>query len=150
MGHSIFPTGTTKFDPTKTWSGYTLFNAKDEGAILIDMNGKVVHEWKDLQGFPNKMIKGGKVFGSLRCREATSSYQDYADLTEVNWEGKVLWSFNQNEKVNDPDFGETWVARLHHDYQFTGNPVGYYVPNQETSDDFEKVLFADCKIKLNT
>ena len=140
MGHSIFPTGTTKFDPTKTWSGYTLFNAKDEGAILIDMNGKVVHEWKDLQGFPNKMIKGGKVFGSLRCREATSSYQDYADLTEVNWEGKVLWSFNQNEKVNDPNFGETWVARLHHDYQFTGNPVGYYVPNQETSDDFEKVL----------
>ena len=60
MGHSIFPTGTTKFDPTKTWSGYTLFNAKDEGAILIDMNGKVVHEWKDLQGFPNKMIKGGQ------------------------------------------------------------------------------------------
>lgn len=35
MGHSIFPTGTTKFDPTKTWSGYTLFNAKDEVPFLL-------------------------------------------------------------------------------------------------------------------
>ena len=49
MGQSIFPTGVTNFKPNKTWSGYTLFNAKNEGTILIDMNGKIVHEWKDLQ-----------------------------------------------------------------------------------------------------
>ena len=42
MGHSIFPTGTTKFDPTKTWSGYTLFNAKDEGkkALIERMDSR--------------------------------------------------------------------------------------------------------------
>lgn len=140
MGHLIFPTGTTKFLPEKTWSGYTLFNARNEGAILIDMNGQVVHEWKDLQGFPNKMIKGGKVFGSLRCRDTTESYQDYADLTEIDWNGNILWSFDHNQKVNDKDTGDTWVARQHHDYQFEGNPVGYYDPTQETNDNFQKIL----------
>ena len=75
MGQSIFPTGVTNFKPSKTWSGYTLFNAKNEGTILIDMNGKIVHEWKDLQGFPTKMIKGGQVFGSLRCRKSSDAYQ---------------------------------------------------------------------------
>ena len=34
----------------------------------------------------------------------------------------------------------TWVARVHHDYQLEGNPVGYFVPGQETKDDFKKVL----------
>ena len=140
MGQSIFPTGVTNFKPSKTWSGYTLFNAKNEGTILIDMNGKIVHEWKDLQGFPNKMIKGGQVFGSLRCRKSSDAYQDYADLTEIDWDGNIRWSFTHNEEVIDQGIGKTWVARVHHDYQLDGNPVGYFVPGQETKDDFKQVL----------
>lgn len=140
MGRSVYPTGTVRFDPSKTWSGYTLFNGKGEGTLLIDMNGKVVHEWKNFQGFPNKMIRGGKVFGSLNARDRYAAYQDKSDVTEVDWNGNQLWSFSHNQEVNDEDTGKTWVAREHHDYQIEGNPVGYYVPGQETTDNFQKVL----------
>ena len=65
MGHpTIYPTGVTVYDPTKAWSGYTIFPAADLGALLIDMNGKEVQLWKDLQGFPNKLLPHGQVFGS--------------------------------------------------------------------------------------
>lgn len=140
MGISVYPTGTVRYNPDKTWSGYTLFNASDVGAVLIDMSGKVVHEWKDFQGFPNKMVPGGKIFGSLRCRDRYAAYQDYADLTEVDFDGKTIWSFNHNQEVTDEDVGKGWVARQHHDYQIEGNPVGYYVPGQESKDNFNKVL----------
>ncbi|MDF7669473.1 aryl-sulfate sulfotransferase [Lactobacillus sp. ESL0703] len=140
MGRNVFPTGTVMFDPEKTWNGYTLFNAGGIGAVLIDMSGKVVHQWRGLQGFPNKMIPGGKIFGSLRCRDRLDAYQDYADVSEVDWNGNVIWSFNHNQEVTDHDCGKTWVARQHHDYQIEGNPVGYFVPGQTAKDDFNKVL----------
>ena len=65
MGHpTIYPTGVTLYDPAKAWSGYTIFPAADLGALLIDMNGKEVQLWKGLQGFPNKLLPDGQVFGS--------------------------------------------------------------------------------------
>ena len=59
MGHpTIYPTGATIYSPTKAWSGYTIFQAPDLGALLIDMNGREVHLWKGLRGFPNKIFPG--------------------------------------------------------------------------------------------
>ena len=40
---SVYPTGTTIYQPDKTWSGFTLLDAADgDGAVLIDMNGNIV------------------------------------------------------------------------------------------------------------
>ena len=58
---TVFPTGTTLYDPSKCDSGYTLFMGRQIGAILINMNGKVVRQWKDFMGMPCKMIKGGHI-----------------------------------------------------------------------------------------
>lgn len=58
MGHStIYPTGATVYNPNKAWSGYTVFQAGEEGVVLIDMNGKEVHLWKGLLGFPAKIFQ---------------------------------------------------------------------------------------------
>ena len=46
---SVFPTGTTIYDPEKCWNGYTLMPIKKVGAVLIDMNGNVVKVWKNLK-----------------------------------------------------------------------------------------------------
>ena len=46
---SVFPTGTTIYNPEKCWNGYTLMPISGVGAVLIDMNGKVVKVWKDFQ-----------------------------------------------------------------------------------------------------
>lgn len=84
---TIFPTGTTIYNPEKAYNGYTLMPIKEVGAVLIDMNGKVVKVWKDLQGFPNKLLPGGYVMGSLGIRDSAFSYQDQTDLSQIDWDG---------------------------------------------------------------
>ena len=132
MGHPhIYPTGTTLYVPEKCFNGYTLFQAKELGALLIDMNGREVKLWKDLQGFPNKLLPGGQVFGHSGERAKAFGSQDDFDLLQVDWEGNVVWKFDQLEYIQDGDEDARWMARQHHDYQREGNPVGYYVPGME-------------------
>ena len=91
---SVFPTGTTIYDPEKCWNGYTLMPIKKIGAVLIDMNGNVVRVWKIFHGFPNKLLPGGYVIGSLGLRDADYSYQDQTDVTQLDWDGNVVCKWN--------------------------------------------------------
>jgi hypothetical protein len=136
MPATVYPTGTVHYDPSKAWSGYTLFgsslhNPNGRGAVLIDMNGNVVNRWKGLDGMPNKMLPGGRVLGSSGVRSPKYGYQDMLDVVQVDWDGNVEWKFDRFERVKDPRRQPRWMARQHHDYQREGNPVGYYVPGAE-------------------
>ena len=132
MGHpKVYPTGATLYNPEKCFNGYTLFQARELGAMLIDMNGREVKLWKNLAGFPNKLLPGGQVFGHTGERAKAYGYQDQLDLVQVDWEGNIVWKFDRWEKHQDGDEPERWMARQHHDYQREGNPVGYYVPGME-------------------
>lgn len=137
---SIYPTGTTIFKPDKCWNGYTLFEAPGRGAMLIDMNGRVVRHWKDLQGFPVKILPGGSVIGTRGERDVRQSYQDRIDLVQCDWDGNIEWVLNRNELINDPGIEEQWMLRQHHDFQREGNPVGYYVPGMEMKKTGGKTL----------
>ena len=128
---SIYPTGTTIYDPSQCWNGYTVFQAKELGALLIDMNGSEVKLWKGLHGLPNKMLPGGYVLGASGERNTLYGMQDFLDLVQVDWDGKVTWRFNKYEYIEDPGEEPQWMARHHHDFQREGNPVGYYVPGME-------------------
>jgi hypothetical protein len=128
---SVHPTGTTIYNPEKCWSGYTIYPARELGAVLVNMNGKEVKLWKGLHGFPHKMLPGGYVFGHLGERNNAFGMQDQTDLVQVDWEGKIVWKFDQYEYIEDPGEEPQWMARQHHDFQREGNPVGYYVPDME-------------------
>lgn len=125
---TIHPTGVTLYDPKKCWSGYTLYQSLGRGALLIDMNGKEVKFWENFHGFPNKMLPGGFLFGSTGERNPRFSVQDMRDLVQIDWDGNIVWKFNQYEYIEDPGEEPQWMARLHHDYIREGNPVGYYAP----------------------
>jgi Arylsulfotransferase (ASST) len=132
MGHpTVYPTGVTIYDPERSWSGYTIFQAAGVGALLIDMNGREVQLWKGLQGFPNKLLPGGQVFGSTGERNPAYGVQDQIDLVQVDWDGKIVWRFDRLERIEDPGEAPRWLARQHHDFQRQGNPVGYYAPGQD-------------------
>ncbi len=137
---SVFPTGTTIYDPGKCFNGYTLLPLKGIGAVLIDMNGAVVKVWKNFQGFPNKLLPGGYCMGSLGVRDSAYSYQDQTDLTQIDWDGNIVWTFDRKEFIEDEGHDPQWMARQHHDYQREGNPVGYYVPGMECKVDSGKTL----------
>src|SRR5690554_2324890 len=112
MGHpTIYPTGVTLYNPEKAWSGYTLLQAADLGALLIDPRGQEVKLWRGLQGFPNKLLPGGQVFGSTGQRNPRYGFQDQLDLVQVDWDGHIIWKYDQNELVHDPDDTPRQVAR---------------------------------------
>jgi len=71
---SIYPTGTTIYKPEKCWNGYTIFPAvENQGAVLIDMNGRVVKHWEEILGepIPNRILPGGYIVGSTARRETS-------------------------------------------------------------------------------
>ena len=157
MGNpTIHPTGVTIYLPDQCFNGYTVFQAHEHGAVLMDMNGGVVNFWDKLQGFPNKLLPGGYMMGSLGERPVPYGHQDQVNLVQVDWEGHIVWQFDHLEYIQDPGLAPQWMARQHHDYQREGNPVGFYVPGMDAKTDSGHTLLlchhnvTDPRISLET
>jgi len=163
MPPSIYPTGTTIYDPEKCWNGYTLYPTTTVPSgpidtVLVDMNGNTVNLWKRLGSLPNKMLPGGYVMGSKGRvinnipaeYRAGSLIMDMHDLVQVDWDGNVVWEFNQYEQVKVPGKKPVWTSRWHHDFEREGNPVGYYTPGMNPLVDKGKSLLLCHKNLTNT
>jgi hypothetical protein len=79
---SIFPTGTTRYDPGKAYNSFILFSGADDETYLIDMNGKVVHRW-GYGGFPAGMLDP-KLTGGKRGHVVLQLAQTAGVATGVN------------------------------------------------------------------
>ena len=142
--------------------GYTLYSVPSPDALpgqhatLIDMNGEIVHEWS-IVGMPAKMLPGGSLLGSKRCRQGQArregpspeaqspeeqpqpgrgGRQDTIEFIQEGWDGQEEWSFTNW----DDDGTGIMMSRQHHDFQREGNPVGYYAPGQEFVDQGETLI----------
>ena len=126
---SVFPTGTTIYDPSKAWNGYTVLSALGtQAALVIDMNGNVVKRWDGINssaGGPVRILPGGVVVGAAG---ANPPRQESLELVERDFEGKVLWRFDHNEQIETRDGEKVWSMRQHHDWQREDFPAGYYSP----------------------
>jgi len=131
---SVFPTGTTIYDPGRAWNGYTVLSPLGtQAAIVIDMNGRVVKQWDGYNssaGGPARVLPGGVVVGAAG---ANPPRQESLELVQRDFDGKVLWRFDHNEQIQTRD-GQTkevktiWSLRQHHDWQRDDFPAGYYSP----------------------
>ena len=80
MGHpTIYPTGVTVYNPEKCWNGFTIFQALEVGAVLMNMNGRENKVWKGVHGFPNKIFPGGYLMTSRGSRDGRYGVQDGLD-----------------------------------------------------------------------
>ena len=128
---TVYPTGTTIFQPDKTWSGYTIFGLPEQqGVVLIDMNGNEVKRWADLEGGPARLFPGGNVMGSSTQRRP---HAETIALVQWDWDGNEVWRFDKTEEVQTEDGETVWAARNHHDWQREGSPAGYFSPGSEPS-----------------
>lgn len=137
---TVYPTGTTIYRPDKCQSGYTVYatETEGEGSVLIDMNGNVVKQWKNMSNLdhPVKILQGGYIMGSTREKvEHVGREWKHplsTDLSIMDWNGKIVWSFPK--------------AGMHHDFQLPGNPVGYWVPGMPMTFKTDKVLILSHKM----
>src|SRR5512138_1641592 len=126
---SVYPTGTTIYDPDRAWSGYTVLSPLQTQAVLvIDMNGTVVKRWDGFNnsaGGPARVLPGGFVVSASGARPP---HQESTDLIERDFDGKEIWRFSHGEQIKTGDGSNVWSARQHHDWQRDDFPAGYYSP----------------------
>ncbi len=151
MPATIYPTGTTIYDPEKSWNGFTVFQAHEMGATVIDMNGTVINQWRGITAefSPKRILPGGYLMGNTGVRNPKYGFQDAVDLVQVDWDGNIVWKFNHYERIRDASKKPTWMARQHHDYQREGNPVGYYAPGMDPMVDGGNTLILCHKNLIN-
>jgi hypothetical protein len=133
---SIYPTGTTIYDPSRAWNGYTVLSALGTQAVLvIDMNGAIVKRWEDYNnsaGGPARVLPGGVVIAAAGARPP---YQESVELIQRDFDGNVQWRFSRNESITTRDGSTIWSARQHHDWQRDSFPAGYYSPESTPAVD---------------
>jgi len=97
MPYSVFPTGTTIYEPEKAYNCYVLHEGRDGRSYLIDMNGNTVHSWP-YTGFPVEMIdpeiNQGRL-GDIFCQKEPEIFSN-ENLLIVNWDANIVWQWGQN------------------------------------------------------
>jgi len=140
---TVYPTGTTIYKPEKCQNGYTVYatETEGEGTVLIDMNGNVVKQWKEMSNLdhPVKILKGGYIMGATREKPEHIGrlwmHPQSTDLSIMDWNGKIVWTLPK--------------AGMHHDFQLPGNPVGYWIPGMPLELKTDKVLILAHKMVTN-
>jgi hypothetical protein len=133
---TVFPTGTTIYDPDRAWKGYTVLSPLATPAVLvIDMNGTVVKRWDGFNnsaGGPARVLPGGFV---VAASGAHPPHQESLELIQRDFDGNVVWRFSRNEEIKTREGTTTWSARQHHDWQRDSFPAGYYSPQSTPAVD---------------
>ena len=115
---TVYPTGTTIYDPARAWNGYTVLSPLGTQAVLvIDMNGNVVKRWEGFNnsaGGPARVLPGGVVIAASGARPP---HQESLELVQRDFEGKVMWRFSRGEEIKTREGATVWSARQHHDWQ---------------------------------
>jgi hypothetical protein len=126
-GPSVYPTGTTRYDPAKAFNSFILFTAGDNVAHLIDMNGASVHEWKDAGVFSTLIDPAltagsrGHVFVTLATVDGSGTdlvpgvtrTRVSKTIGELDWDGKTVWQFGEKAPGG--------LAQQHHDWARLSN-----------------------------
>ncbi|HYP80357.1 MAG TPA: aryl-sulfate sulfotransferase [Steroidobacteraceae bacterium] len=127
---SVYPTGTTLYQPDKTWNGYTVLSLlREPGVVVIDMNGRVVKQWEGFDnsaGGPARILPGGDIIAAAGAR---TGHQESLRLVQKDFSGAERWSLQGEEDVTMQDGTKVRSLRQHHDWQRADFPAGYYSPS---------------------
>ena len=129
---TVYPTGTTIYDPERAWNGFTVLSPLGTPAVLvIDMNGTVVKRWEGFNnsaGGPARVLPGGHV---IAANGARPPHQEALELVQRDFDGNVVWRFDRGEQIALAGGKTAWSARQHHDWQRDDFPAGYYSPESQ-------------------
>jgi outer membrane protein assembly factor BamB len=125
---TVYPTGTTIYQPDKAWNGFTVLSPLGTPAVIVlDMNGRVVKRWDGfdlVSGGPARVLPGGVV---VAPQGNAMPHLESLALVAEDFAGKELWRFGHGEPIERGGKRE-WSGRQHHDWQLSNFPAGYYSP----------------------
>jgi len=125
--------GVTVFEPAKCSHGYTLcYSYTAESAQLVDMEGRVVHQWRydqDILWHFAEMLPNGHLLVIPNTGEYSSKISKQM-LLELDWDSNVIWtcSANAHHDAQRLDNGNTLVAchgRAHYNHLLPGRNMLY-------------------------
>ena len=130
---SVFPHGTTIYNPEKCWNGYTIVPLINDGVLLFDINGNEVRRW-NMQAMPPKLPAGRLRHGAMPA----TRHPDYGMQDGVNLHGDRLRrqhrvrSSTASKSIDDPGRDHRLdgapAPRLS---SARATPSGYYVPGMD-------------------
>lgn len=100
--------GLIHYNPQLACRGYTLFSADTDKALLMDMEGRFVHQWQCALGISNpELLPNGNLICLAEPSEDVKGQRGLngqaAAIFELDWQSNIVWRYD------DP-----WI---HHDYQ---------------------------------
>jgi hypothetical protein len=146
---SVYPTGTTIYDPKLAYGSFVAFGAPDHKTHVIDMDGHEVHRW-DYAGFPSEILDPsvtGGAKGHVLVQLATDERPGAGvvpnmpaefrnrTIAELDWSGKKVWQWGEQA----PD----GAAHQHHDWYRLANGDTLVLANTMTpvaGFSFPKIL----------
>ncbi len=140
FGRSVtdWPTGLTLYDEAKCWKGYTLFCPLASPSVyLMDMTGEVVHMWLVGMGPKKRKTAHAKHVG------AGHILYDSDWLTEMDWQGEVVWRYRPQGTPEDPHGGAGSIVwdpgskprTSHHDFQRLPNGNTLILATESVRDE---------------
>ncbi len=97
-------TGLTEHDKARATEGYTLFTPMiDNITHLIDMDGKVVHEWT-LPAGPGAyayLLPNGNLLAAAKTEDGPKLPARGGHLVELDWDGNIVWEHVDNNQHHD-------------------------------------------------
>ena len=107
---TVYPSGTTLYQPDRCASGYTIFFNRHL-VTLLDMNGRIVHEWhldtnRTAHGTDRAHLQPD---GHIVVTRGGMHSEDGL-IQEYDWEGEVVWEF-----IPEGTIPHTRLTGPHHD-----------------------------------
>ena len=97
--------GLTFYDKAKVTPGFTLFSRNFSNQVwLINIDGKVVHEWKTTGGAThfNYLLPNGNLFVCERLEEGPKVVSGKSGrMREYDWDGNVVWEHLDDHQHHD-------------------------------------------------
>jgi len=135
---SVHPYGVTIYKPNQCDKGYLLEFYKRHTPILIDMDGKIVHIWKNVRGRSRmQLLKDGNLVVINRgptsdkpgllppgVENPESIVGEEYTMLEVDWDGNKVWQYK-------PPSGP------HHDFKRLDNGNTIMIYREEVPDKYK-------------
>jgi len=152
---TVYPIGTTLYQPDKCCNGYTIvWDWATCGVRLINMNGRTAHAWQ-AERDPDRPVDRARLLpnGNVLMQLGTMQTET-GQLVELNWDGQLVWEWIPEGTLPHPN-----LLGPHHDVfrKPNGNTLTICrerVPSQLLEDIREpnwrgQTIFGDAIIEID-